>query len=128
MHRSHAMTLVLLVAVLAPALGWKGELSASVIPIGEVLEKAESGDLVNVEGTVLETFPASGSYVVAVLEDKTGQVQVAVHESLRRKLEPEPGESAIGQRFRVSGKWDHGYLNRDSWGIRAQQIERVSSY
>ena len=128
MRSSQLASLVLLLAVLVPVLGWKGELSASVRPIAEVLAKAESGDLVTVEGTVIETFPQTGSYVVAVLEDATGKVQVAVPESLRRNMALSPGENAVGQRFRVSGAWDHGHMNADAWGIRVQKVERLPSH
>ena len=52
---------------------------------------------------------------------------VAVAEYLRREIEREPGESAIGIRVRVHGSWEHGYLSQDVWAIRASRVERLES-
>jgi hypothetical protein len=125
MRLSRALSLALLIASLAPGLAWKGETRGSVRPIAEVLANAESGDVISVEGKVLDTTTGSGSLLIAILQDETGQVHVAVPESLTRKLDMQLGEAAHGQRYRVSGRWDHKHLDADTWGIYAQQIERL---
>ncbi len=127
MHRLRALLLVSLIACLAPSLAWKGENGASVRPISEVLANAESGDIVSVEGSVRDTTTGSGSILIAFLQDATGQVAVAVPESLTRKLEMRQGEGASGQRYRVTGRWDHKHMDSDTWGIYAQAIERVAN-
>lgn len=116
----------LLTLALVPGLAWKGESASGVRPISEVLEKAEEGDYVAVEGEVVSVESGPGSLRLATLDDGTGEVVVAVPEHLRRNIEREPGDDPVGARFRVSGKWDHGYLAQDRYGIRAQQIERLS--
>jgi len=125
MRLSRALSLALLIACLAPGLAWKGENSGSVRPIAEVVAKAESGDIVTVEGRVLDTTTGSGSLLIAIFQDETGQVQVAVPESLTRKLDMRQGEAAGGQRYRVVGRWDHKHMDEGTWGIYAQEIERV---
>jgi hypothetical protein len=120
-HRS----VLLLGFALLFMLGWKGEGGHSVRTIAEVLEKAEQGDRVTVEGEVTDFRDGHGSLRLATLDDGTGEVIVAVPEHLRRSIEREPGESARGVRFRVSGTWDHGYLDQDRYGIRADSVERL---
>lgn len=128
MSRSHRWAAVfLLTLALVPGLAWKGESASGVRPISEVLEKAEQGDYVTVEGEVISVEAGQGSLRLATLDDGTGEVLVAVPEHLRRSIEREPGEDPVGVRVRVSGKWDHGYLAQDRFGIRAQQIERLSA-
>jgi hypothetical protein len=125
MRPSRALSLALLIACLAPGLAWKGENSGSVRPIAEVLANAESGDVVSIEGTVVNTTTGSGSLLIAILQDETGQVHVAVPESLTRKLDMRPGEATGGQLYRVIGRWDQKQMDADTWGIYAQQIERL---
>ena len=125
MRLSRNLSLALLVALLVPVLAWKGGGAGSVLPIADVLAKAESGDVVSVEGRVTNTTTGSGSLLIAILQDETGQVNVAVPESLTRKLDARQGEAAGGQRYRVTGRWDHAHMDTDSWGIYAQQIERL---
>jgi len=128
MRLSRAVSLALLAALLVPALAWKGARSGSVLPIAVVLEKAESGDLISVEGWVADSTTGSGSLMVVTLQDETGQVLVAVPDSLIRKLDARHGEAAGGQRYRVTGRWDHQHMNTDTWGIHAQQIERLQAH
>ncbi len=127
MRRSRALSLTLLVALLVPALAWKGGGSGSVLPIAEVLAKAESGDIVSIEGHVSDNTTGSGSLIIAIFQDTTGQVPVAVPDSLIRKLDVQRGEAAGGQRYRVTGRWDHKHMDEGTWGIYAQQIERLEN-
>ena len=93
-----------------------------MLPIAEVHEKAESGDHVVVEGDVIDVRSGQGSFVIAKVEDDTGWVYVAVPEHLRRHFK---GDKRRIRRVRVAGKWSHKYMDRDTWGIRAQKIEVV---
>jgi RecJ-like exonuclease len=128
MHRvTHLLVALVLGAGLAPAHAWKGDAGGPVHPIAEVNEMAEEGDIVTVEGEVVEVSSGPGSLRLAVVEDETGQVMVAVAEHLRRNIEREAGEDPIGVRVRVSGRWDHGYLKQDRWAIRATSVERIPS-
>jgi len=112
---------------LAPAYAWKGAAGASVRTIAEVNAMAEEGDFVTVEGEIVEVGSGPGSLRLVLIEDGTGEVQVAVAEHLRRSIERDGGESPIGLRFRITGRWDHGYLKQDRWGIRATSVERLPS-
>ena len=127
MVRSRARSLVLLIACLAPGLAWKGEHAGMVQPISAVLAQAEPGDIVAVEGSVSNTTTGGGNRIVAVLKDDSGEVMVVVPESLTRKLDMRTGEAAGGQRYRVIGRWDHGQMDTETWGIYAQQIERLGT-
>jgi aspartyl-tRNA synthetase len=125
MRLSRSVSLALLVALLIPTLAWKGGSSGSATPIAEVLEKAESGDVVTVDGWVADSTTGSGSLLIVTLQDESGQVLVAVPDSLIRKIDARTGEAAGGQRYRVTGRWDHQQMNTDTWGIHAQQIDRL---
>lgn len=127
MRLSRLASLALLVAVLAPSLAWKGENGGSALPIAEVLEKAESGDIVTVEGSVADTTTGAGSLVIVTLQDSSGQVYVAVPDSLMRHLDVRTGEATGGQRYRIVGRWDRKQLEDGTWGIYAQQIERIAA-
>ena len=127
MRLSRSVSLALLVAVLVPALAWKGGSSGGVMPIAQVLEKAESGDVVTVEGKVVDSTTGSGSLRIAIFQDETGQVAVAVPDSQIRKLDARQGEAAGGQRYRVTGRWGHKQMDTGTWGIYAQQIERLAA-
>lgn len=127
MRLSRVASLALLVALLVPTLAWKGANAGTALPIAEVLEKAESGDIVTVEGSVAGTTTGAGSLMIVTLEDATGQVFVAVPDSLMRKLDVRTGEAAGGQRYRIIGRWDHKQLEDGTWGIYAQQIERLGA-
>lgn len=107
-----------------PALAWKGSMAAGVRPISEVKEKAESGDIVTVEGTISDVNTGSGSRYVVTLEDKTGSVLIRVPEYLLRDLN-EGRAPEVGRQVRVSGKWTRAYLDNDVWGIQAESAERV---
>lgn len=116
---------VLVVSALAlavPASAWKGSLEAGVRSIAEVNEKAESGDHVVVEGTIVEVVVGSGSRYVVTLQDDSGSVPVRVPEHLLRSVGD--GKSPeTGRRVRVGGKWAHAYMDREVWGIHAQTAE-----
>jgi hypothetical protein len=112
------------VALAAPAQAWKGEHAAGVTTIAEVRDKAESGDLVTVEGAITAVTTGSGSRHVVTLEDDTGSVLIRVPEHLLRRLN-EGRAPEVGRRVRVGGTWGHGYLEQDTWGIHAQTAERV---
>ncbi len=127
MRLSHSVSLALLVALLVPSLAWKGGSAAGVLPIARVLEKAESGDVVSVEGKVVDSTTGSGSLLIATFQDETGQVVVAVPDSLIRILDVRMGEAAGGQRYRVTGRWGHKHMDEGTWGIYAQQIERLTA-
>jgi hypothetical protein len=127
MPHSRFASLALLVALLVPVLAWKGENSGSVRPIAEVLEHAESGDIVTIEGRVADSTTGSGSMLVAIFEDASGQLPVAVPDSLLRQLDARTGEASGGQRYRVTGRWGNKQMDQETWGIRAQQIERLGT-
>lgn len=114
-------------AGLAPAHAWKGDAGGPVHAIAEVNAMAEEGDIVTVEGEIVDVSSGPGSLRLAVVEDETGQLHVAVAEHLRRNIERDAGEDPIGVRVRVTGRWDHGYLKQDRWAIRATSVERVPS-
>ena len=127
MHRiplAFAFVLVL-AAGLAPVHAWKGEASGSVRTIAEVNAKAEEGDVVTVEGEIVDVSSGPGSLRLALIEDETGQLLVAVAEHLRRSIEREAAEDPVGVRVRVTGRWHHGYLKQDRWAIRATSVERL---
>jgi hypothetical protein len=126
-HTAHLLAALVFCAALSPAHAWKGESSTAVRPIAEVNENAEEGDFITIEGTIQEVRSGPGSLRIAVVEDETGELLVAVAEYLRRDLEREPGEDPVGARVRVTGKWEHGYLNQAIWAIRATAVERLPS-
>jgi len=127
MRLSRVASLALLMAVLVPTLAWKGAGAGTAHPIAEVLAKAESGDIVTVEGSVANTTTGAGSLMIVTLQDATGEVLVAVPDSLMRQLDVRMGEAAGGQRYRIVGRWDHKQLEDGTWGIYAQQIERIAT-
>ena len=123
-HTILLISTVLLFAWTTPTFAWKDDSPAGVISIAEVNEKAESGDLVMVQGHITDVDMGSGSRPIVTLEDETGTVLVRVAEYLLRHLND--GRSPqIGAHVRVGGKWTHAYLDRDIWGIHAQTAERV---
>jgi RecJ-like exonuclease len=122
----HLFLALLLGASLAPAHAWKGDAGAKVHPIAEVDAKAEKGDVVTVEGEITDVRSGPGSLRMAIVEDATGEVVVAVAEHLRRGIERTPGEDPIGARVRVTGTWEHGYLEQDRRGIRVTSVEVLS--
>jgi hypothetical protein len=126
MRLSRFLSLGLLAALLVPSLAWKGATAAGVLPISEVLAKAESGDVVTIEGQVVDSTTGSGSLLVATFQDETASVLVAVPDSQMRMLDVKMGEAAGGQRYRVTGRWGHQHMDEGTWGIYAQQIERVT--
>lgn len=105
-------------------LAWKGA-PATVHSIEEVQEKAESGDYVVVEGRVTNVALGSGSRYIATLEDDSGSIPVRIPEHLRRHF-GEGKTPGTGDRFRVSGKWTHAYMDDTTWGIHAQKVERLA--
>jgi hypothetical protein len=121
--RALFLTLAGLLLLAPPALAWKGA-PATVHSIGDVQEKAESGDYVVVEGRVTEVVIGSGSRYVATLEDSTGTVYVRIPEHLRRHF-GEGKTPGTGGLFRVGGKWTKAYLDDSIWGIHAQNVERL---
>lgn len=78
-----------------------------------------------IEGEIVDVSSGPGSLRLAVVEDETGQVLVAVAEHLRHNLERDAAEEPVGVRVRVTGRWDHGYRKQDRWAIRATSVERV---
>ena len=127
MHVSRVLSLALLIACLAPGLAWKGENSGSVRPVAEVLANAEEGDLVTVQGTVINSTTGSGSLLIVMLQDTSGHVPVAVPSSKIRLFDLQHGEAAGGWTYRVRGRWAHKQMDEDTWGIEAQQIDRVEA-
>ena len=111
-------------ALAAPAAAWKGTLQSGVVPIAEVMAKAESGDFVTVQGTITDVTTGSGSRNVVTLKDASGSVLVRVPEHLLRSLN-QGRAPEVDRVVRVGGTWGHGYLDHDVWGIHAQTAERV---
>jgi hypothetical protein len=107
----------------APATAWKGELAGLVRPIAEVQENAESGDIVTIEGTVTEKRLGNGELIVLRVEDSSGELWVAIPEYVYRDL----GNSPLHKKARFFGKWDHKYMDDDTWGIRVQRVERADA-
>jgi hypothetical protein len=122
---SHLFAVLLLVAGLLPAHAWKGEPGDAVRTIAEVDAKAEEGDVVTVEGEIVDVSSGPGSLRLAVVEDATGQLLVAVSEHLRRNIERDAAEDPVGVRVRVTGRRNHGYLKQERWAIRATSVERL---
>ena len=122
----HLFLAFVLGAGLAPAHAEKGDAGAGAHSIAEVTAKAEKGDVVTVEGAITDVRSGPGSLRIAMIEDESGEVMVAVSEHLRRTLEREPGEDPTGARVRVTGTWEHGYLEQDLWAIRATSVEVLS--
>jgi hypothetical protein len=71
----------------------------------------------------VEAGNATGSFRVVTIEDETGRRGHRAGAS-RRGIERD-GASIIGLRFRITGQWDHAYLDQDCWGIRATSVERL---
>ena len=108
----------------APALAWKGKPVTGTPSISVVTENAEKGDLVVVEGRITDVGTASGTTRLVTLDDGTGTVLVRVPENLLRRLN-EGKDPEVGRRVRVSGRWDHAYLDKNIWGIQALDGERI---
>jgi hypothetical protein len=136
MHRPvfRLLGFLLVAAFAATAFAWEGEMAGLVKPIAVVQEKAESGDFVVVEGEVADVQTGSGSTVIVIFKDSSGTVPLAVPNHLLRELsgataQGEAGPSGIspkiGKSARVGGKWDHGHMDNETWGIRVQRVEPI---
>ena len=133
----HLSILVLAIAALAlsgPALAWKGGIAQGIQPIDEVLERAESGDFVSVQGEVRHVRTGNGGVIVVTLEDDTGEVYLVVPNHLRRAFGggkatggSGPGgiRPQVGRKVMVMGKWGHAPMSSTKWGIRVQKAERI---
>lgn len=108
----------------APAFAWKGQPPKGTSSLAEVHAKAEKGDIVVVEGVIAEIGTASGTARLVTLDDGTDTVLVRVPENMLRRLN-DGKEPQLGRRVRVSGRWDHAYLDKDVWGIQALDAERA---
>ena len=76
----------LMLAFATPAVAWKGDLAAAVLTVATVNEKAESGDLVAVQGHITDVSMGSGSRYIVTLKDDTGSVLIRVPEHLLRHV------------------------------------------
>jgi hypothetical protein len=134
MHRYVVGSFVvsLLVNFAVTAVAWKGELAGVVQPIAVVQEMAEAGDHVAVEGTVKEYFEGDGSVMIVILEDSSGSLPLLVPNHLLREFAggtaqggagPTGVEPTVGNRARVSGRWDHKPMDDETWGIHVQRVE-----
>jgi hypothetical protein len=112
----------LILTLSVPASAWLGTMVLGVRPIAEVQERAESGDLLTVQGCIVDVRYGSGSIVIVELEDPTGSVLVAIPEHMRRDFGGDPEKGKCG---RVRGKWDHKHMDDETWGIWAQKVERI---
>ena len=108
----------------APALAWKGQPAKGVPTLAQVTENAEKGDVLVVEGTITKLGTASGSARLVTLDDGTGTVLVRVPENMLRRLNG-GNDPRVGRKVRVSGRWDHAYLDKDIWGIQALDAEPI---
>jgi hypothetical protein len=136
MHRPvfRLLGFLLVATFAATAFAWEGEMASLVKPIAVVQEKAESGDFVVVEGEVADVQTGSGSTVIVIFKDGSGTVPLAVPNHLLRELagataQGDAGPSGIspkiGKSARVGGKWDHGHMDNETWGIRVQRVEPI---
>ncbi len=125
---------LLVAAFAATAFAWEGEMASLVQPIAVVQEKAESGDYVVVEGKVADVRTGGGSTTIVIFKDSSGTLPLAVPNHLLRELagataQGDAGPSGIspkiGKSARVGGKWDHGQMDNDTWGIRVQRVEPI---
>jgi hypothetical protein len=116
----------------AAAVAWEGALAGAVLPISEVLEKAESNDFVVVEGRVADVRSGNGSLVIVIFEDDSGSLPLVVPNHLQRHFAgggpaggsgPSGAEPKIGKRARVGGKWHHKPMDDGTWGIRVQDVQ-----
>lgn len=124
MSRLGSLLVVLALATSAvPAFAWKGESGGPARTIAEVHAKGEEGDVVTIEGEITDVGDGGGSLRIAVVEDDSGQLEVAIAEYLRRSIEREPGEDPTGARVRVTGTWEHDPLEPSEWRLRATAIE-----
>jgi DNA/RNA endonuclease YhcR with UshA esterase domain len=123
------MRAVLLVAIACltlavPVAAWKGEPATATPSLAEVKENAEKGDILVVEGRITDVGTASGSSRLVTLDDGTGTVLVRVPENMLRRLN-DGKDPQVGRRVRVTGRWDHAYLDKNVWGIQALDAERI---
>ena len=122
--RAALLVAIACLTLTAPALAWKGETVTGTATLAEVTANAEKGDILVVEGRITDVGTASGSSRLVTLDDGTGTVLVRVPENMLRKLnggkDPE-----VGNRVRVTGRWDHAYLDKNVWGIQALDAQRA---
>ena len=120
------------VLMAAPVNAWKGEMAGGVKPIAEVLEKAERGDYVIVQGEVERVTKGEGNRLIVYFSDDTGSIPMAVPNHLMRHFKgggakggsgPSGVKPQVGGRARVGGKWDHALMDDSTWGIRVQKVE-----
>ena len=122
--RAALLVAIACLTLATPALAWKGKPVSGTATIAVVTENAEKGDLVMVEGRITDVGTASGSSRLVTLDDGTGTVLVRVPENLLRRLN-DGNDPEVGRRVRVSGRWDHAYLDKNVWGIQALDASRV---
>ena len=101
-------------------------------PHAEVIERAERGDYVVVQGEVSRLTTGHGNRLIVIFEDGTGEVPLAVPNHLMRRFAggtakggsgPSGIRPKIGKEARVAGQWDHAFLDDKTWGIRVQSVQ-----
>jgi hypothetical protein len=115
------LSIFLLVTTALPAAAVKGAMARRVVPIAKVLEFAEESDHFTVEGQVTEIFTGQGQNQVYKISDDTGEIFVMIPNFLER----EHGTPEQWERIRVSGEYAHALGNRDVWGLRVSELERL---
>ena len=122
--RTGLLAVLACLSLAAPALAWKGQPAKGTPTLAEVTANAEKGDVLVVEGTISKLGTASGSARLVTLDDGTGTVLVRVPENMLRRLN-EGKDPQVGRRVRVTGRWDHAYLDKNVWGIQALDAQRI---
>ncbi len=121
-RHSRAFPLVLFVFALAfaptAAVAWKASYM-QVVSIDKAFAMAETGDYFAIEG---EVASASGDRLF-VIDDGTGEMKVVIPQYVLR----DRGVPVVGERVRVSGKFDHKKLDSTVQGMRVAKLERLGS-
>ena len=114
-------SIFLLATTASQTVAVKGAMARRVVTIAKVLEVAEASDHFTVEGQVTEIFTGEGQNQVYKLSDGSGEIFVMIPNFLER----EHGAPEQWERIRISGEYAHALGNRDVWGIRVSELERL---
>lgn len=110
-----AITIACLTVAPLSALAWQAP-AAGVISIAEVRERAETGDYLVVEGTVVEQRDKT----LFRIDDETGSMWVLIPNFVLR----DEGVPARSEQIRVAGKYDNAKLDKSLQGVRVMTLWR----